>query len=159
MPASLVINAQPCPSLSIQPRSGCCAPHLLHNSISLQLCCDRGQALASDLLYPVSRSIPFLAYDIPQTKLCSHGDRRDMLRPCVASQLRSFHTRPSVRAQGAAAVAEGVRQWMPSHPPSQASISDTEIARLASKPRRPLTLADLVKCARLLLQRTWTNLT
>ncbi|EXJ63943.1 hypothetical protein A1O7_00278 [Cladophialophora yegresii CBS 114405] len=34
-------------------------------------------------------------------------------------------------------------EW--SHPPSKATISDEEIYRLAAKPRRPLTLADLVK--------------
>jgi hypothetical protein len=75
-----------------------------------------------------------------------------MLRSRVVRPLRSFHTQATVRAQGAAAVAEGVRQWMPSHPPSLASISDTEIIRLASKPRRPLTLADLVKCV---LLQSW----
>ena len=36
-----------------------------------------------------------------------------------------------------------INEW--SHPPSSASISDDEIYRLAAKPRRPLTLADLVK--------------
>lgn len=34
-------------------------------------------------------------------------------------------------------------EW--SHPPSNASISDEEVYRLAAKPRQPLTLADLVK--------------
>ncbi|EXJ88987.1 hypothetical protein A1O3_02051 [Capronia epimyces CBS 606.96] len=36
-----------------------------------------------------------------------------------------------------------IHQW--SHPPSKATVSDDEISRLAAKPRRPLTLADLVK--------------
>ena len=38
-----------------------------------------------------------------------------------------------------------INEW--SHPPSNASVSDDEIYRLAAKPRRPLTLADLVKYA------------
>ncbi|KAK5227065.1 hypothetical protein LTR72_003055 [Exophiala xenobiotica] len=36
-----------------------------------------------------------------------------------------------------------INEW--SHPPSNATISDEEIYRLAAKPRRPLTLADLVR--------------
>jgi hypothetical protein len=36
-------------------------------------------------------------------------------------------------------------EW--SHPPTNATVSDDEIYRLAAKPRRPLTLADLVKYA------------
>ena len=36
-----------------------------------------------------------------------------------------------------------INEW--SHPPSNATISDEEISRLAAKPRQPLTLADLVK--------------
>lgn len=36
-----------------------------------------------------------------------------------------------------------INQW--SHPPTNATVSDEEIYRLAAKPRRPLTLADLVK--------------
>ncbi|KAJ4518492.1 hypothetical protein HRR90_002278 [Exophiala dermatitidis] len=36
-----------------------------------------------------------------------------------------------------------IPEW--SHPPSNAAVSDEEIFRLAAKPRRPLTLADLVR--------------
>ncbi|KIV81167.1 hypothetical protein PV11_08604 [Exophiala sideris] len=36
-----------------------------------------------------------------------------------------------------------IKEW--SQPPSSATVSDEEIYRLAAKPRRPLTLADLVK--------------
>jgi hypothetical protein len=74
-----------------------------------------------------------------------------MLRSFVArSQVRAFHYGTVGRAQGAAAVASGVKQWLPSHPPSQASVPDSEINKLAARPRRPLTLADLVKYARAL---------
>jgi hypothetical protein len=42
-----------------------------------------------------------------------------------------------------------IQKW--SHPPSSAQISDSDIKRLAESPRRPLTLADLVKCAEIIL--------
>lgn len=42
-----------------------------------------------------------------------------------------------------AIIPRATQQW--SHLPSSATISDHEISRLASLPRRPLTLADLVR--------------
>ena len=47
------------------------------------------------------------------------------------------------RSSSSAAALPPVQAW--SHPPSNAQIPDDEINRLAASPRRPLTLADLVK--------------
>ncbi|RMZ90414.1 hypothetical protein DV736_g2350, partial [Chaetothyriales sp. CBS 134916] len=44
------------------------------------------------------------------------------------------------------AITPAFNAW--SHPPSNAAVSDNEIKGLAAKPRRPLTLADLVKHGR-----------
>lgn len=57
-------------------------------------------------------------------------------------QLHSSHTRRNLDA----IVPNATKEW--SHMPSTATIADEEIRRLATLPRRPLTLADLVRHGR-----------
>lgn len=69
--------------------------------------------------------------------------RRAPARPRCC--LRSLHT-TAARKNLDAIIPKSTQQW--GHMPSDATISEEEISRLAALPRRPLTLADLVRHGR-----------
>lgn len=72
--------------------------------------------------------------------------RRLVVRPPT----RRISTGAVTRAQASLEFPPASKDW--SQPPSSASVSESEIARLASKPRRPLTLADLAKLVARLIE-------